>query len=118
MLRRPVLLGAAAAVLGSGFVAAANGNAVAPPGTEPDDSQPALPAPEPDVDDVEEAPAPAPTVMVAPQPGVGQGSTDFERQLAELSFAVFLSVDLGIDAGDFACSEPPSLTDGTPITCF
>lgn len=47
-----------------------------------------------------------------------QGTADLERQLAEWSFASFLAAELGIEPDSYTCSEPSSLTVGSPVTCF
>lgn len=54
----------------------------------------------------------------------GAGSDDndvsagFERELAELSFALHLTIDLGLPVGDYACTEPPTGSPGNVITCY
>ncbi len=45
-------------------------------------------------------------------------STEFERRLAEVAFATFLSTEMAVDAGTYSCSEPAGLERGTTITCF
>jgi hypothetical protein len=47
-----------------------------------------------------------------------EGSPAFERRLAEVAFALFLSLDLGVESGSYSCTEPPSLEVGEPIVCF
>ena len=59
----------------------------------------------------------------AVEPGAGQlvdqeGSPEFERQLAELAFALYLGNELDVDAGTYSCTEPASLAVGETITCF
>ena len=46
------------------------------------------------------------------------GSPEFERELAELAFALFLGNELDVDAGTYSCTEPSSLAVGETITCF
>jgi len=55
---------------------------------------------------------------LAAAPGAGQTDTEFERRLAELSFAEFLGVATGTNTNLYACAEPESVADGTPILCF
>ncbi|CAN5521046.1 hypothetical protein BH24ACT5_BH24ACT5_00200 [soil metagenome] len=45
-------------------------------------------------------------------------SASFERELAELSFALHLTIDLGLPVGDYACTEPPASTPGNVMTCY
>jgi hypothetical protein len=89
----------------------------------PDRIAAGAPGPPPDTTEQEaadnEAAGPgAPLPAVPLEPELGSGSTDFERQLAEFSFSTFLSTEVGVDAGDYACAEPVALDRGTPITCF
>lgn len=51
-------------------------------------------------------------------PGIAVGTTAFERQLAEISFATFVTIELGLDVGDYACTEPRSVEPPTTIQCF
>jgi hypothetical protein len=46
------------------------------------------------------------------------GSPEFERELAELAFALFLGNELDVDAGTYSCTEPASLAVGETIICF
>lgn len=75
----------------------------------PDTSSPASapPTSEPDDDESEQSETPADGADPA-----------FERELAELAFGLFLSGELEVDAGNFSCTEPPSLDVGETITCF
>jgi hypothetical protein len=100
---------AAAVLVAAGLVMAAPPVKAAPPdSTEPPG----------------EGPADAPGGHPADQAGESDAalddgaSTDFERRLAEVDFAIFLSTDMAMDSGTFSCSEPPSLERGTAITCF
>ena len=47
-----------------------------------------------------------------------EGSPEFERQLTELAFSLFLGNELDVDAGTYSCTEPASLAVGETITCF
>ncbi len=46
------------------------------------------------------------------------GNPEFERNLAELAFALFLGSELDVNAGTYSCTEPPSASAGETITCF
>lgn len=47
-----------------------------------------------------------------------EGTTAFERQLAEWGFGTFLAIEVGVDPGTFTCTEPPTLEAGETVTCF
>lgn len=47
-----------------------------------------------------------------------EGTTAFERQLAEWSFGTFLTTELGVDPGTFTCTEPPTMEADQTVTCF
>jgi hypothetical protein len=49
---------------------------------------------------------------------VPAGNPEFERNLAELAFALFLGSELDVNAGTYSCTEPPSAAVGERITCF
>ena len=46
------------------------------------------------------------------------GNVEFERNLAELAFALFLGNELNVNAGAYSCTEPSTLVVGEIITCF
>jgi hypothetical protein len=46
------------------------------------------------------------------------GNPEFERNLAELAFALFLGSELDVNAGTYSCTEPTSASVGETITCF
>jgi hypothetical protein len=46
------------------------------------------------------------------------GNPEFERNLAELAFALFLGSELDVNAGTYSCTEPASAAAGETITCF
>jgi hypothetical protein len=46
------------------------------------------------------------------------GNPEFERNLAELAFALFLGSELDVNAGAYSCTEPASAAVGETITCF
>ena len=46
------------------------------------------------------------------------GNPEFERNLAELAFALFLGSELDVNAGSYSCTEPASASVGETITCF
>lgn len=52
-----------------------------------------------------------------PTPPVPDGEPEApERRLAEFSFAMFVTIELEVDPGEFSCSEPDE--DDNEITCF
>lgn len=51
------------------------------------------------------------------QPG-GPASGVPERRLAEFSFAMFVTVEFGVDPGAFTCSDPDDNDKSDEITCF
>jgi hypothetical protein len=76
-----------------------------PPTTEPASQTTGEPA--------DEAPAPGAAEQVELE-----NSPEFERELAELAFALYLGNELDVDSGTYSCTEPPSLSVGESITCF
>jgi hypothetical protein len=96
--------------------------AAAPDGSEPPDSTEPTEASEPTnaaAPGAQEPDGPAEVPAAPPlNPGIGVGTTAFERQLAEVSFATFVTVDLGLEAGQYACTQPRSVEPPTPIQCF
>jgi len=59
-------------------------------------------------------PATAATPPTAPEPDSEPEAP--ERRLAEFSFAMFVTIELEVDPGEFSCSEPEA--EDNEITCF
>lgn len=57
---------------------------------------------------------------VAAPPGTDpdDGDPSLERKLAELSFGIFLTVDLGAQPDVFTCTEPTTARRDETVTCF
>jgi len=64
----------------------------------------------------------APAIAIAgnapPPTPPGAGTEDLERRLAEFSFAMFVTLDLDVDPGEFTCSAPDVDGEDTAIRCF
>jgi hypothetical protein len=106
----------AASVVAAGSAAVSLAAAVPVVVAAPPDST----EPQPGDSDAEAEPDSNSALPGAPplSPGIAVGTTEFERQLAEISFATFITIELGLDAGDYACTEPRSVEPPTPIQCF
>jgi len=81
----------------------------------PDSSSPPTTPDDADADAATSQEVPAAPAL---NPGIGVGTTAFERQLAEIGFATFVTVELGLDVGRYACTEPRSVEPPSPIECF
>lgn len=105
-------------MIGTSLATVAAGALVALAPLVPDTSSPASapPTSEPAEDDETEQ-SEAPAEGAEPSPAA-EADPAFERELAELAFGLFLSGELEVDAGNFSCTEPPSLDVGEAITCF
>jgi hypothetical protein len=110
----PRVVAASVAAATAALIALVAGPASAVP---PDSTEP---APEAEESDASEEPGTNSALPGAPplSPGIAVGTTAFERQLAEISFATFIAIELGLDAGNYACTEPRSVEPPTPIQCF
>lgn len=91
----------------------ATGSAAPVRANPPDTSDPAPAETDSETDGEAAVPAAPPL-----NPGVAVGSTTFERQLAEISFATFVAVELKLDLGEYACTEPESTDQAAIIVCF